>query len=259
MLKSWRPYFSALNLRKVKLMKDYKKIKSYLKDLAKTSKSTPAQFFKTNRGGYAEHDRFIGVSVPQLRKIAKEFNALSMPELLLLLKSSINEERFLALIIQCNQYKKGDLKQREALYKSYLKHLKYVNNWNLVDSSAHLIIGAHLLDKKDKTLLTLLAKSNNLWERRIAIVSTWYFIRNNQLDWTIKIAKILLQDTHDLIHKSVGWMLREMGKKDEKVLVNFLAQHAHLMPRTMLRYAIEKFPPKQRKAYLEKCKHAQLS
>lgn len=235
-------------------MKEYKKIKSCLKDLAKTSKSNPTQFFKTNPGGYAEHDRFICVSVPNLRKIAKEFSALSLPELLLLLKSSINEERLLALIIKCNQYKKGDSKQREVLYKSYLKHLKYVNNWNLVDSSAHLIIGAQLFNNKDKTILSVLAKSDNLWERRVAIVSTWYFIRNHQFDWTIKIAKTLLKDTQDLIHKAVGWMLREMGKKDEKVLIDFLEQQASLMPRTMLRYAIEKFPPKQRKVYLLKPK-----
>jgi 3-methyladenine DNA glycosylase AlkD len=234
-------------------MKDYKKIKSHLKNLAVASNSAPAQFFKTAPGGYAEHDRFIGVSVPELRKIAKDFSTLSMPELLLLLKSPINEERLLALIIKCNQYKKGNLKQCEVLYKSYLKHLKYVNNWNLVDSSAHLIVGAYLLNNnKDKTILSTLAKSEDLWERRIAIVSTWYFIRHYQFDWTIKIAKILLKDSEDLIHKAVGWMLREMGKKDEKVLADFLAQHATLMPRTMLRYAIEKFSPKQRKAYLEK-------
>ncbi len=233
-------------------MKDYKKIKSHLKDLAKVASNNTAKFFKTNPGGYAEYDKFIGVSVPQLRKIAKDFSSLSKPELLLLLKSSFNEERLLALIIKCNQYKKGSLKQREDLYKSYLKHLKYVNNWNLVDSSAHLIIGAHLLYNKDKTILTALAKSKNLWERRVAIVSTWYFIRHQQFDWTIKIAKILLQDTQDLIHKAVGWMLREMGKKDENVLIEFLTQHAKHMPRTMLRYAIEKFPAEQRKMFLLK-------
>lgn len=233
-------------------MKDYKKIKRHLKDLAAASSSAPAKFFKTSPGGYAEYDCFIGVSVPQLRDMAKNFSALSMPELLLLLKSSINEERLLALIIKCSQYKKGDLRQREVLYKSYIKHIKYVNNWNLVDSSAHLIMGAHLLTDKNKTILTILAKSKNLWERRIAMVSTWYFIRHCQFEWTIKIAKILLRDTQDLIHKAVGWMLREMGKKDEKALVDFLDQYANLMPRTMLRYAIEKFPSKQRKAYLEK-------
>jgi 3-methyladenine DNA glycosylase AlkD len=228
-----------------------------IKDTLQESMSVPAHranaFFKTGRGDYAEGDEFIGVTVPNLRKIAKKFMVLPLHDLQLLLQSKINEERLLALIILTHQYKNGDDQGQERLYQFYMQNLKYVNNWNLVDASAHLIIGAHLWDKDRSSLLNL-ATSEILWERRISIVSTWYFIRQNDLAWTFKIASLLQGDTHDLIHKAVGWMLREAGKRDQIQLVKFLDQHAYGMPRTMLRYAMEKFPDTLRKSYLMKSK-----
>ena len=210
-----------------------------------------AIFFKTGPGGYAEHDKFMGVTVPALRIIAKKFKYLLLSEIQQLLESAVNEHRQLALFILVDQYNCGDAFTKEKLYQFYLKNIKYVNNWNLVDLSAHLIIGVHLLEQ-DKAILLSLSTSPVLWERRVAIVSTWWFIRKNQFDWTVKIATMLLHDSHDLIHKSVGWMLREMGKRDVEALRTFLAQHASSMPRTMLRYAIEKFSPEERAAYLRK-------
>ena len=227
-----------------------KQIHGLLQDNA-TPKSNNKTFFKTDAGQYAEKDEFIGISVPKLRMIAKEFKDLPTDDIAKLMASKFNEERFLALIILTEQYKKSDAQAKEELYQFYLMHLQYVNNWNLVDASAHLIVGAHLLHK-DKELLVDLAQSKNLWERRVAIVATWYFIRNNYLEWTFKLATILLADTQDLIHKAVGWMLREAGKKNETELIAFLDTHATDMPRTMLRYSIEKLPEDIRKSYLLK-------
>lgn len=224
-------------------------LKNHLAKHVKSPSADQFVFFKTGPGEYAEHDQFMGISVPDLRKIAKQYRGLSRSELHTLIESSFNEERLLALFILVDQYQRGDVLIKNELYQFYLDNLKQVNNWNLVDSSAHLIMGAHLLHA-DKSILIELAHSKLLWERRISVVATWYFIRQNQLEWTMQIAKILLHDDHDLIHKAVGWMLREAGKKNQAVLVEFLEQHAHQMPRTMLRYAIEKFAPEQRKIYL---------
>lgn len=185
-----------------------------------------------------------------MRKIARHYCTLSREDLNQLITSRINEERVLALFILVDQYQRADEKVKKELYEYYLYHLKHVNNWNLVDASAHLIMGAHLLDT-DKSILIELAQSHNLWERRIAIVATWYFIRNGQLEWTVKLAQLLLNDKHDLIHKAVGWMLREAGKKNQQILIDFLNKNAHQMPRTMLRYAIEKFSPPERQTYLK--------
>lgn len=196
-------------------------------------------FFKTREGEYGEHDRFIGVTVPTLRKIAKSYYNLDAGDLSRLITSEFNEERFLALAILIMQYRKAQ--DKEFFYNFYLNNIKYVNNWNLVDASAHHIIGAYLWDKEKDYLFTL-TKSEILWERRIAIVATWYFIKNNELDTTFEIAKLLLNDKHDLIHKAVGSMLREAGKKDEKQLIDFLDRYSLQMPRTAVRYAIEKFP-----------------
>ncbi len=206
-------------------------------------------FYKTSPGDYAEHDQFIGVSVPALRQIARQYKTLPLSAVQLLLESPINEERLLALLILVNRYQKENAQTKQEIYQFYLKNLQHINNWNLVDASAHLIVGAHLLNA-DKTKLITLTKSPILWERRIAIVATWYFIRHHQLKPTIQIAELLLQDQHDLIQKAVGWMLREAGKRDQQVLINFLEKYAPLMPRTMLRYAIEKFSADERKAYL---------
>lgn len=222
--------------------------------LQKYTDSTPehaAIFFKTGAGQYAQGDEFIGVTVPNLRKIAKIFIFLPLDDLEILLKSKINEERLLSLIILTQQYKNSDIATKTNIYQFYMNNLNNINNWNLVDSSAHLILGVHIFDK-DRSVLTKLAMSKNLWERRISIVSTWYFIRQNNLETTFEIAELLLKDQHDLIHKAVGWMLREAGKRDLHALINFLDQHAPIMPRTMLRYAIEKFQEEQRKNYLLK-------
>lgn len=198
-------------------------------------------FFKTDAGCYAAHDQFIGITVPNLRKIANIFNKSDFEILQELLYSTFNEERLLALFILVQQYQNNNLSQRHEIYQFYMKNLLYVNNWNLVDSSAHLILGAYIWDK-DRSVLLDLVKSDVLWDRRIAIVATWYFIRQNDLDWTFNIAILLLNDKQDLIHKAVGWMMREAGKRDENILLDFLYHHACNMPRTMLRYAIEKLP-----------------
>lgn len=228
------------------------KIREILHNSMSVSPEKAARYFKTGVGCYAEEDTFIGVTNRNLRKIAKSFMYLDADNLELLLKSNINEERFLALIILTKQYEQTKKKEeKRKLYEFYIKNLEYVNNWNLVDASAHLIIGAHLWDK-DRSLLIELAKSKILWHRRIAVVSTLYFIRKNDLSSTFKIASILVQDREDLIHKAAGWMLREAGKRNQEELITFLDQHINLMPRTMLRYAIEKFPENLRKSYLMK-------
>lgn len=224
-------------------------IKNLLKESSTIPEEKRSYFFKTDPDSYAAHDKFIGVPVPVARSIAKKFLDLTLAEIAQLLESPFNEERFLGLVILVHQYQKAKSADKDKLYQFYLDNIKHVNNWNLVDASAHLIIGEHLYTK-NKDLLFSLAKSDDLWERRIAIVATWYFIRQNDLESTFAIASLLLQDKHDLIHKSVGWMLREAGKKNTQQLINFLNLHAAHMPRTMLRYAIEKFPEQQRKHYL---------
>ena len=226
-------------------------IKKELNSLITIPEDKRSRFFKSGKGDYSEHDIFIGVKVPDLRRLAKKYSALDLSDSEKLIQSPINEERQLALYILTNQFKKGDTKIQEKIYEFYLKNLKFINNWNLVDVSAHLILGAYLLNR-DKSTLFDLANSENLWKRRISIVATWYFIRNQELDTTIEIAKILLNDNHDLIHKAVGWMLREMGKKDEDKLVIFLEKYAEIMPRTKLRYSIEKFSGETRKKWLLK-------
>lgn len=216
-----------------------------------TSAERCAMFFKNQPGQYGEHDQFMGIKVPTLRLIARQFSTLSLPEIQELLQSKFNEERLLAVFILVNQYQKGEQTSKETIFNFYLQNLSQVNNWNLVDSSAHLIIGAHLFNQ-NRDLLIQLAQSNNLWERRIAIVSTWYFIRKQDLDWTFKIALLLLTDQHDLIHKATGWMLREAGKRDLTQLINFLNLYSTQMPRTALRYAIERFPTSERLPYLKR-------
>ena len=218
---------------------------------AKPFTERKAVFFKTGLGEYAEHDQFIGVSTPQLRQIAKINRSLPLKIVIELLQSPINEERLLALFILIARYQTGDIECKEQIYQLYQVNIKQVNNWNLVDASAHLIVGAHLY-QKDKSYLLDLVVSDTLWERRIAMVATWYFIRQDEFAWTIKIAELLLNDQQDLIHKAVGWMLREMGKRHETVLITFLENYAHTMPRTMLRYAIEKLNLERRAFYLAK-------
>lgn len=223
-------------------------IRLRLQAAARPTAEGQAIFFKTGAGDYAAHDRFMGVTVPQLRSIAKSFYHLTLEQVEQLLYSSFNEERLLALIILTKQFSHPD--EQERVYQFYMRHKHQVNNWNLVDASAHLIVGAYLYDKQ-KNILKELAKSESLWDRRIAIVSTWYFIKQGDLEWAFKIAKILMKDKEDLIHKATGWMLREAGKKDLQSLKLFLNEYAGIMPRTMLRYAIEKFDEPQRKRYMK--------
>ena len=218
-----------------------------LKQVAESTAAPLGTFFKTGPGDYAEHDQFIGVSVPNLRKLAKEFQHIGLDNIHVLLHSKINEERLFALIILTNRY----AAEPDVIYQFYMDNIQQVNNWNLVDASAHLIVGKHL-HKADKDILLTLANSTVMWERRVAIIATWYFIKMNEFEWTLKLAKILLTDSHDLIHKAVGWMLREMGKRDVEPLKTFLNQHAATMPRTMLRYAIEKFPEAERQHFLKR-------
>ncbi len=216
---------------------------------------TAARFFKTAPGQYGEGDIFIGITVPEQRKIARQFVDLPLSDIKELLQSKIHEHRFTALEILDMQFARATHdSSRLTIVNFYLKNISRVNNWDLVDTSAPYILGAWLADKKsaDRKILYKLVRSKNLWERRVAIVSTWMLIRNGQYADTLAIAKILLRDSHDLIHKATGWMLREVGKRDQATLVKFLDEHAPVMPRTALRYAIEKLTPRQRKLYLAK-------
>ena len=206
------------------------------------------RFFKTGKGEYAEGDIFAGINVPTSRKIARQFKSLNFAELSKVIKSKIHEERLIALFILVDKMKKSDEKEREKIYKFYLRNIKYVNNWDLVDLSADKIIGEYLFNKKRELLFDLV--KGNLWERRIAVLSSFNFIKKNDYKTTLKICKLLLNDKEDLIHKATGWMLREIGKRDLKTEEGFLNLYYKKMPRTMLRYAIEKFPERKRKSYL---------
>ena len=223
------------------------------KDLKKNSSKSKAKalqrFFKTGKGEYGEGDVFLGITVPQQRKIAEKYLALDISTLQSLLDSKVHEERLIALLILTDNFKSSNEERRYQILDFYLRNTKNINNWDLVDLSAHHILGNYLLNKPKDILFTL-AKSQSLWEKRISIISTFAFIKDNQFDTSLEIAKILLNDSHDLIHKAVGWMLREIGKKDIKIEETFLKMHYKEMPRTMLRYAIEKFPERTRKAYL---------
>lgn len=208
-----------------------------------------AGFFKTGPGQYGHGDVLIGVRVPATRKVAVEFKNLPLCEVERLLHSAIHEDRLAALIILVMQAAGADAKTRKAIYTLYLANTRFVNNWDLVDVSAPELVGAYLADKSRRPLLRL-AKSAWLWDRRISILATLHFIRLGQFADTLRIAEMLLGDRHDLIHKAVGWMLREVGKRDVAVLEEFLGQHGRAMPRTMLRYAIEKFPEAKRRRFL---------
>jgi len=208
-----------------------------------------ARFFKTGPGEYGEGDRFIGVKVPVIRKVAKEFKGLPLAEIKCLLHSEIHEERLLGLVILVGQFQKGNDATRKSIYDLYLANIQHINNWDLVDLSAPQIVGGYL-ETRRRQPLDRLAKSASLWERRISIVATHWFIRRGDFADTLRIAEKLLGDKEDLIHKAVGWMLREVGKRDVAVLEEFLAEHYGVMPRTMLRYAIERFPEKERQGYL---------
>jgi len=211
------------------------------------------RFFKTGPGQYAEGDCFIGLKVPQVRLLLREYRTLSPKDVLPLLASPIHEERLFALIALVRCFEKGDQPTREQVYTLYLANTSRINNWDLVDISAPRIVGGFLLERNSDPL-ELLAQSASLWERRIAIIATFTFIRQNRFEETLRIARLLLHDREDLIHKAVGWMLREVGKREPAVEEEFLREHYRIMPRTMLRYAIEKFPEEKRQMYLKgKC------
>jgi 3-methyladenine DNA glycosylase AlkD len=207
------------------------------------------RFFKTGTGEYGEGDVFLGIRVPVLRKLATEYRDLTLGQAKKLLRSAIHEERLLALFILIDIFAKGSDVAKRQIYHLYLEHTQFVNNWDLVDASAEHIVGAYLWDK-DKAPLLELAGSSLLWERRIAILSTFHFIKRGEFEATLKIARLLLADSEDLIHKAVGWMLREVGKRNPATEEAFLGKHYRKMPRTMLRYAIERFPEEKRRAYL---------
>ena len=210
-----------------------------------------SRFFKTGKDQYGEGDIFLGITVPEQRKVAKKHVDLSLNDLQELLNSKIHEHRFTALVILISKYRKAEESKKEEIFKFILKNTENINNWDLVDLSAPRIIGEYLLNK-ERSILYKLAKSNSLWERRISILSTFTFIDNNDFEDALNISELLLHDEHDLIHKAVGWALREIGKRDQKAEERFLNKHYLHMPRTMLRYAIEKFSEKKRKKYLKK-------
>jgi len=232
-------------------MSNLRTIQKHIRALANPQLAEHSKrFFKTGKGEYAEGDIFLGVRVPVTRTIARKFKDTPLEIIFKLLESDYHEERLLALIMMVERCKKCDEEERKIIYEYYLEHTHLVNNWDLVDCSAHYIVGAYLLNRSRRPLYEL-AKSEFLWDRRIAMVATWIFIREGETEVVLKLSKILLNDPHDLMHKAVGWMLREMGKKNQNAETSFLDKHYREMPRTMLRYAIEKYPEKDRQAYLK--------
>ena len=225
-------------------------IQKHLRQFASKEKAKLLQgFFKTGPGQYGEGDIFLGVMVPNIRRTVKAFADAPLAEVLTLLRSPYHEERLLALLLMVRTFEKGDDGTRKRIYTLYLKNTKYINNWDLVDLSAPKIVGPHL-DGVSRSQLYRFVRSKNLWERRIAILATFPYIRKGDFADALALAETLLSDDHDLMHKAVGWMLREVGKKDVAVLESFLKKHHRRMPRTALRYAIERFPEVKRKKYL---------
>lgn len=228
-------------------------VQKALKNKATLERAKSSQwFFKTGPGQYGEGDVFWGITVPEQRAIAKQFKDLPLAEIKILLTSPIHEHRLTGLLILVGQFTKADEKTQTRIYRFYLVNRKRINNWDLVDASAPYIVGAYLLKHPDeKPKLKIWAKSKNIWERRIAVVATWMLIRGTEYTEILQLAEQLKNDTHDLMHKAVGWMLREMGKKSPGTLVKFLDEHASTLPRTTLRYAIEKMTPEQRRYYMD--------
>ncbi|MCP5089962.1 MAG: DNA alkylation repair protein [Gammaproteobacteria bacterium] len=208
-----------------------------------------ARFFKSGKGEYGEGDRFLGIRVPVLRQQVRKFRDAPLRAVTSMLKSAFHEERLFAVLLLVDRYQRGNDEAKDRVYAIYLDQREYINNWDIVDSSAHLIVGPHLA-KGHRDLLDELARSTSTWDRRIAMMATYHYIRQLDFDDALRIASILRDDDHDLIHKVVGWMLREIGNRDMPVEERFLKTNYECMPRTMLRYAIEKFPAARRKAYL---------
>lgn len=230
--------------------KAVREIDARLRALADAEKADhAAKFFQAVPGGYGEGDRFLGIRVPALRKLAREFKHVGIDDAAALLQSKHHETRLLALFILTLIFERGDEATRRTVYDLYLANARRVNNWDLVDASAHKIVGEYLVERSRKPLYRL-ARSKSLWERRIAVIATFRFIRDGDFDDALAIAEMLVDDDHDLMHKAVGWMLREVGNRDRAAEEGFLRRHQKTMPRTMLRYAIEKFPERRRKRYL---------
>lgn len=228
-----------------------KDVQTSIRELANSEIAEHSQrFFKTGVGEYGEGDHFLGIKVPVIRKEVKKFKKEEIKVIIKLLSSKYHEERLFSLIWLVEKYKKGNEEIQESIYEAYIQNLNFVNNWDLVDSSAHLIVGPHL-ETKDKSILYKFAVSKNLWERRISIMSTFHYIKKGEFVDALKISEILLGDSEDLIHKSVGWMLREIGNRDKDSELLFLKKFYKDMPRTMLRYAIEKFEKPERDKYLK--------
>ena len=231
-------------------MSAHEQVKAELEKLSDSERAKKLQgFYKTGKGEYGEGDVFISVRVPDQRRIAKKYRNISLTDVLELLRSEIHEHRLTALFILTEQFNKGDEEAKQRIVDLYLSNTAYVNNWDLVDSSAHKILGAWLVDKPRGVLYDL-ARSESLWERRISIISTLAFINRGDLVDALALAEALVDDGHDLIHKASGWVLREVGKKDQSVLEEFLLEYFETMPRTMLRYAIERLPEERRRFYM---------
>lgn len=229
----------------------YRAIIAHLKEIGDPKIAQHSQrYFKTGKGEYAQGDQFLGIRVPVLRKIVTSFLQTPFKDTEKLLVSPYHEVRLFALLLMVQQFSKAGFKKREEIFNLYIAHTRFINNWDLVDTSAPYIAGPYLMDR-DRAILYEFAHSPMLWERRIAIMATFYFIRNNQYEDTLKISRILLYDPEDLIHKAVGWMLREIGKRDQATAENYLKSCYEKMPRTMLRYAIEKFDEDRRQMYLK--------
>lgn len=225
-------------------------VRAEMRRLASPEQADVARrFFKTGLGDYGEGDVFLGLKAPQIRALVRSCDPLPEPDMLSLVRSKIHEERMLGLYCLVRRFERGDEKAKKRIFDLYLTHTQWINNWDLVDTSAPHIVGAWLLDK-DRRILRKLAKSKSLWERRMAVLATQAFIRAGQFADTIEIVHALLDDDHDLMHKACGWMLREIGNRDQAALESFLTRHVKQMPRTMLRYAIEKLPEKKRRAWL---------
>ncbi len=230
---------------------DYQTIIRYLKEIGDPKIAQHSQrYFKTGKGEYAQGDRFLGIRVPVLRKKVIPFKETSLKDIKELLISPFHEVRLFALLLMVHQFSKGGVEQRDKLFNLYISSTPFINNWDLVDTSAPYIVGPYLLDR-DRSILYDFARSDLLWERRISVMSTFFFVRQFQYEDTLRISRILLNDPHDLIHKAVGWMLREIGKRDRQTEELFLERHYQQMPKTMLRYAIEKFEKERRQMYLK--------
>ena len=233
-----------------------RQIMNKLQELSDSDIAAHSQrFFKTGKGEYGEGDKFLGIRVPTIRKCVKEYGAISLEDTLNILKSPFHEARLFALLMLVEKYSSAKKKtKQQAIYRSYLSQTRFINNWDLVDCSAEHIVGAHLISKDRKPIYRLV-RSRSLWERRIGVMSTFCFIKREDYSDILEIAQLLLHDQEDLIHKAVGWMLREVGKRNRDAEERFLLKYYREMPRTMLRYAIEKLPEMERQAYLRGTKY----